>query len=167
MQTTHDRPLLRSERSSRIPVGEPDDIHRHERLAQRLGQAVQRVVDRAHLHHLGDDRIAAARRRRLGSLFERNLRHALRARPGDPRVTKDPQQIREVLVATDEPRPAQDPLERILDEVLGVLGRATQPVRGAVQTLDVVTETLWFEAPFADPDLHGASIPAPAPRTME
>src|SRR5450755_3656739 len=33
MQTAHDRPLLGAERPRGVPVGESDDVHRHDRLA--------------------------------------------------------------------------------------------------------------------------------------
>ena len=63
-----------------------------------------------------------------------------------PGVAEHAHQVREIAVAAHEARPAQDALEGVLDEVLGVVAGAAERVGRAVQALAVVARSRGREA---------------------
>ncbi len=152
-------PSLQSERLGGLAVGQADDVDRDDRFAQRVGEAAERGVQAppsTTWATTGSPGVTAASASCSGSSATVAGRGC--ARRADPRVPHHAQQVCEVVVSiAKEPRPAEHALERVLDEILGIGGRAAQAVRRAVEAADVVGERLGVE-PAQGWVRHGASI---------
>ena len=143
VQARGDRRLRRPERAPRLAVGEADDVDRDEREAEIVGQLGDRAVER-----LGLDRLLGPRRpSAVGELELLDARRHLRApRRGaaraQERVAQHPHQVGELVVAAQHARPREHAGEGLLHEVLGVVRRAAQRPRRAVQTVDMPRQRL-------------------------
>jgi hypothetical protein len=65
-----------------------------------------------------------------------------RAALGDEGIAQDPQQVAEVVVAAHEARLGEHAHAHVLDEVLGVGGRAGHAEGGAVEAVEMVSEAV-------------------------
>jgi hypothetical protein len=136
-----DRRLLGAQQLGRLPVGQPGDVDRHERIAELVRQGGD---DREHLACRGGllGPRGPARVGRLALLVDRLRGDA----PGglapraEERVPQHLEQIPEIVLVADTPRLGKDQRERLLDEVLGVRPRAGERPGGAKQAIDVIAQ---------------------------
>jgi len=118
----------------RLPVGQPQHVDGHKRVAAPGGQGGDRRVDGACL----ECRDAVVTQ--CECLVERHrLRPPLSgAALIQVRVAQDAQQVAEVVVAVQQPPPAEHTQERVLDEVFGLLARAAECPSGSVEPVEMV-----------------------------
>jgi hypothetical protein len=130
VKAAHDRPLFDIEGARGLTVGKADDVDRHERFTQRLGDLMKRRVHGGPVEGLAD-RIAGSLNL-VDPIPGGNDDRASRASGTDPGVPERLQEIGQILVVAQEARTAQNLLVGVLDEILGVLARPAQPICGAI-----------------------------------
>src|SRR5262249_55484254 len=126
-----DRSFLGAQRVCGLTVGKADDVDRYERFTKRPADPLKRRVDGSTVEGLAD-RIAPLRYL-VDLVTGRDGRRPRRPGGADPRVPHCAKQISQIMVAACETGTAENLLERVLDEILGVLARPAQRIRGAVQ----------------------------------
>ena len=114
-------------------------------LALELAAARVRALGVAELAARLDDRLRLARLR-VGDEVEL-LRQRIGARPPalrslliQERVPQRAQEVAEIVVSAEQPRPLQQLRVRLLHEVLGILTRAAKRPRGSVEPVDVISK---------------------------
>lgn len=148
IQTAHDRPRLGPQRLTRLTIGQPDDIDGDDGFTQpwrqlRHGRVYQRKLPHRHggvrpgVDHEVDRLIKLDR---LGPPLARGVTI-------DPRVAEHAEQVCQIIVSVQEPRPPQNAHEGLLDEVLGILARPAQRIGSTEQTVPVVGKSADVELP--------------------
>src|SRR5581483_9118061 len=80
------------------------------------------------------------------------------------RIAQGAQEVPEIVLGVQQPRPAQDVSERFLDEILGLFAGAAEGPGRAVETVDVVAETVGIELARPSHALARRIRPAPTSR---
>ena len=129
-----DRCLTRAQVARRLPIGQPDDVYRHDCVSVRLGVAAIAAIS-PRFEGSSDFGLV------IGISLEQEDR--ARAPHGGPLTTnvgvaQGAQQVSDVVVAA-KPAPApQHARDRVLHEVLRLVAGAAQRPRRTVERVDVI-----------------------------
>jgi hypothetical protein len=146
-----DRGLARAQRVRSFAIREAHHVDRAERVSEVVGKLGNGGVYLRRLETRFRSCCASVLyklemiRASVGSRSPRS-----RSTSAQERVPECSQQIADVIVGPQSPRPAENARERFLDQILSLLPRSAHSPRCQVQPVDVIAERLRIEAPFMD-----------------
>ncbi len=146
-QPGRDRCLAHAQCSCGFLVREAEHVHGHQHKATILRKPRNRGVYLLHLKCL----LGLAQLPRIGGVdvLERGHGHRSSARGAtarEERVAQHAHQVVQIVVAGENSGPRQHPRKRLLHQVLGVLARAAQRPRGAIEPIHVLRQRLWVQS---------------------